>query len=276
MSKISAVINTLNEESNIAMCLEALMWCDEIIVVDMKSEDRTKEIAANYTDKIYEFDKVGYVEPARKVAVEKATGDWILIVDADELVSITLSKELLKIASNDTADIVFIPFKTYILGAWIKHTGWWPEYHPRFFKRGCVEFSDRIHSDFVLKEGIRRFYLHTDVENAIEHFAYRDLSHFIEKLNRYTTVEASHLYETGIRFSYFKMITAGVNEFITRFLRLRGYKDGHRGLFLSLIMMMYRVIVCMKLWEMAENGTTTVSDRYNQMKTSLIKEHNLR
>ena len=94
MAKISAVINTLNEESNIAFCLETLKWCDEIIVVDMQSEDRTVEIAANFTDKIYNFERVGYVEPARKFAVEQATGDWILLIDADELVPKQLADKL--------------------------------------------------------------------------------------------------------------------------------------------------------------------------------------
>src|SRR5674476_460941 len=95
MPKISCVINTFEEAQNIRFCLEALTWCDEIIVVDMFSSDETLKIAKEYTDKIFLFEQKGYVEPARKFAVEQATGDWILIVDADELISAPLKEQIL-------------------------------------------------------------------------------------------------------------------------------------------------------------------------------------
>jgi glycosyltransferase involved in cell wall biosynthesis len=270
---ISAVINTLNEESNIDACLRALQWCDEIIVVDMESDDSTTTIALQYTNKIFSFKRVGCVEPARSFAVSQATGDWILIVDADELIKYSLSEKLVKVASEDQCEVVNIPFKTYIFGEWICHTGWWPEYHPRFFKKGFVDFSDQIHSAFLIKQEARRFHLPPNAENAIEHFAYNDITQFIGKLNRYTTIEASHLYNNKTKFSCYKMFWNGLNEFVIRYLRLKGYKDGFRGLFLSIIMCVYRIISHMKLWEMFENERDNVSERYTRYKNELIDKH---
>jgi glycosyltransferase involved in cell wall biosynthesis len=271
---ISAVINTLNEEANIKHCLNSLKWCDEVIVVDMQSDDATAEIAKGFTNKVFEFERVGYVEPARKFAAEKATSDWVLIVDADELVPPTLASILNDIATKDSADVVYIPFRTYMLGDWIKHTGWWPEYHPRFFKRGCIEFRNEIHSEFIMKKGARKFFLPAKVQNAMEHFAYLDSEHFVSKLNRYTSIEAAHLHADAATFSTFKMFRSGISEFVTRYFKLGGFKDGRRGLFLSLMMVMYRVLIQIKLWEKYENECETISDKYLRLKEELVSKYN--
>jgi len=270
---ISAVINTLNEENNIDACLQALQWCDEIIVVDMESDDNTIAIARQYTNNIFSFNRKGCVEPARRYAVSLASCDWVLIVDADELVPHSLSVKLGNIAKEDLYDLVYIPFKTYIFGEWIRHSGWWPDYHPRFFKRGSVDFSDQIHSQFVIIEEARRYHLPPETENAMEHFAFVDIVQFIEKLNKYTTAEAMHLYETKCSFSCFKMFIGGINEFLRRYFRLKGYKDGYRGLFLSLIMAMYRITSSMKLWEIHENEGANVSYKYRKCKHESINKY---
>ncbi len=88
--KISVLINTFNEERNIKNCLESVSWADEIIIVDMYSDDKTVDIAKNYTDKIYYFERMGYADPARQFALKKATHEWVLIVDADEMVPLEL------------------------------------------------------------------------------------------------------------------------------------------------------------------------------------------
>ena len=98
--KISAVVNTRNEEKNLDACLKSLNFVDEIVVVDMESEDKTKQIAKKYTNKVFNYDNVGYVEPARNFAINKAKGDWILIVDADERVPRSLAVKLMEIAET--------------------------------------------------------------------------------------------------------------------------------------------------------------------------------
>lgn len=274
MPTISAVINTRNEERNIAYCLETLRWCDEIIVVDMESEDKTVDIARQYTDKIYSHKKVLAFDIARKFAVEKAVGDWVLLVDADELVPRPLAERLMAISSADEADAVYMPFKNYLLGEWNRFTGWWPNHHCRYFKKSVMAFSERVHAYQALSDSARRIDLPALEEYAIHHFAYRDSTQFIDKLNRYTSIEASHLYDDRRAFSYFQLFKNGAKEFFDRYIRAKGYKDGPRGLFVSLMMSMYRIMIYVKLWELYEYKEENVSDKYDRLKKQLIQEFN--
>ena len=273
--RISAVINTRNEESNIEACLKTLLWCDEIVIVDMESEDETVPICRRYTDKIFSHEKMLAFDAARKFAVEKATGDWILMIDADELISRVLAGKLKAIALQNTIDIVTIPFKTYMLGAWIRHTGWWPEYHPRFFRRGCLIFSGAIHAYISEAPGVRKLYLPATEENAIAHFAYLDSEHFVTKLNRYTTIEANQMFANGRRFSLLRMIAAGFRGFQVRYLRDRGFLDGFRGFFLSVMMGFYRTLTYIKLWEASRFQDQSVAEVYRELKERIVGDHSL-
>lgn len=270
--KISALINTRNEEVNIKYCLESLRWCDEIIVVDMESDDNTVNIAKKYTDSVFSHEKLVAFDAARKLAVEKSTGDWLLIVDADELVPVTLAQTLTNIALKDLADIAVIPHKTYMLGAWIRHTGWWPEYHPRFFKRQAMRLVGDVHAFMQEDPNARKLILPAEEPLAIQHFAYHDSAHFIEKLNRYTTIEAVQAFEKGKRFSLLRMLGVGFRGFQVRYLSQKGYKDGYRGFFLSLMMGLYRALVYVKLWEHEEKQRGGFLD-YDSVKREIIEEH---
>ena len=273
MATVSAVINTLNESNNIKLCLESLRWCDEIIVVDMYSDDDTVKIASQYTDKIYYHEKMGYVEPARKFAVDKASGDWIVIIDADELIPVELKKQLVSIADKNDIDVVYMPRKNYIVGDWIRYTGWWPDYQPRFFKSGKINFSDNIHSEFEINRDARKLYLSATGQNGIEHFAYLGSEHFLSKLNRYTTIEAKQYYDQGKSFSLFRMLVAGFRGFQVRYINNKGYKDGYRGLFLSLMMGFYRTLNYIKLWEYWQNKDVPVEVTYNMLKEKIVNEY---
>jgi glycosyltransferase involved in cell wall biosynthesis len=188
---ISAVVNTWNEENYIRNCLSTLKWCDEIIVVDMRSTDRTREIAAEFTDQIILHEPMRYVEPARQFAVDQAKGEWILVLDADEMITPELAEVLKKSTQDGGLDILSIPRKNYMFGKWIKTAGWWPGYQIRFFRKGKLSFSDRIHS-FPQTIGKVRI-LPAEERYAIIHFNYTDAANFIERLNRYTSIEAENL-----------------------------------------------------------------------------------
>jgi len=271
MPKISAVINTHNEEQNIRYCLETLQWCDEIIVVDMESEDKTVEIAKEYTDKIFNHPKVLAFDIARKDAVEKATGDWILLIDADEMVPKSLALILKEIASKNQVDIVEISYRHYIMGEWIKHSGWGYTPHPRFFKRGKIVFCETIHNYMKKTDNAITFRVEPQNENCLFHFNYTDSAHFIEKLNRYTSIEACQFYKQQVKFSYCRLIKAAVREFYSRFIKMRGYKDGFRGFALSLMMSFYRVLSYIKLWEKYEYKEEPVKEKYDKIKLELLK-----
>jgi len=264
--KISAVIITRNEEQNIDACLSTVQWCDEIIVVDMESEDRTRELARKYTDKIFTHKKVLAFDIARQYAVEKSTGDWILWIDADELFPVSLKETLLDVARHDKADIVYMPRQNYIMGSWIRHTGWWPDYQTRFFKKGAIIFTEKVHDFLQISKTARKLRLPATEMNSIAHFNYRDSGHIIEKFNRYTDIEAQHLFDSKIRFSLCRMVLSAFRESAVRFIYFQGYKDGYRGFFLSIIMGFYRILIHIKLWERWRNKDKPVQVYYAEMK----------
>lgn len=244
MKKISAVLVVKNEEKNIEKCLSSIKAIvNEIVVVDDESTDSTKELAKKFTDKIFEYKSVGYVEPARNFALSKATGDWILVLDADEEISPVLGKVLRKIAQENVADFVKIPRKNYIFSKWIQHTGWWPDYQIRFFKTGKVKWDDSIHS--VPEAHGKGITLDAVEENAIIHNNYQSVSQFVQKLDSYTSFQSSSLE----RFAQRALFREPEKEFTSRFFSQRGYKDGIHGFALSKLMSFYQLIVLLKVWE---------------------------
>jgi len=147
MARISVVINTLNEEKNLPRAIASIKGlADEIIVVDMQSDDRTKEVAEGLGALVYDHKRTGYVEPARNFAIAKAVGPWVLVLDADEEIPPKLAKKLRVFAQKEGADFYRIPRKNIVFGSWLRHSRWWPDYNIRFFKKGKVTWNEVIHS----------------------------------------------------------------------------------------------------------------------------------
>jgi len=249
MTKISAIINTWNEEENIKRCLESVRRiASEIIVVDMHSKDRTAAIAKKLGAKVFFYKYLSYVEPARNFAISKTTGDWVLILDADEEITPFLAKRLEDLAQNSEEVTYFrLPRKNIIFGKWIKHSRWWPDYNIRFFKKGHVRWSEKIHSvpltrgtgkDFEAKE-----------TNAIIHYHYQSISQYLERLNRYTKIQSRELINSGYRFSWPDIIKKPMGEFLSRFFVGESYKDGLHGLVLALLQAFSELVKYLKVWE---------------------------
>jgi glycosyltransferase involved in cell wall biosynthesis len=272
MIRISAVITARNEEKNIAYCLETLQWCDEIIVIDMESEDKTVEIARKFTERIYSHPKVLAFDIAKKYAVELASGDWILLLDADEMVSVSLAAELKSLSLREDLDIVKIPFRHYILGDIVNYSGWNDTPLPRFFRQGAILFSDKIHDYMHPKSSAKMLRLESVVCNSIRHFSYTDSSHFVDKLNRYTNTEAQHLYDRHVKFSCFALLNATLRQFWWRYISLSGYKDGVRGFLVCLMMTFYQAMCYIKLWEMYEFEHDPVTERYERIRQEVLKQ----
>ncbi|MFZ4615376.1 MAG: glycosyltransferase family 2 protein [Rectinemataceae bacterium] len=256
---ISVLINTRNEEDNLRACLESLGRASQIIVVDMESEDRTVEIAREFTEEIYSHPKLGYADPARAFALSKASCDWVLIVDADEIVTPPLWDELERLAREDLIDVALVPFRTWMFGRRLNGGGWGPgqETHPRFFRRSVNIISDRVHMMFDVPS-TARMYPVSAKGAVIEHFNYYDLFHFIEKLNRYTTIEAMNAFDgkkegfPGFRSALIKAI----KEFTRRFIIKKGYRDGGEGFLLAFLMSAYYLSAWQKEGQMRGHGKT--------------------
>lgn len=247
--KISVVINTLNEEKNIENCLKAVKWADEIVIVDMYSDDKTVEIAKKYTDKIFLHERMNYADPARQFALDKASNEWILVVDADELVPLKLKNKLLKIIENDQADVVYTPHKNYFSGKLIKGVGWGPlqNLHPRLFKKGYFNYKANIHTNFEIKDNARIYYI-KNFEESFIHLAYIDFEHYIEKMNRYTTIESTNIFEGKNERNYlFKLFLLALWRTLKEIILIKWYKDGFRGISIGVLAMNYSLVAYMKL-----------------------------
>jgi len=270
MTTISAVILARNEENNIRYCLETISWCNEIVVVDMDSTDKTAVIAREFTDKVFFHEKILAFDIAKNFGVEKTTGAWILLIDADEMVQRSLANRLQSIAEENTADIVEIPFKHYILGDWVRYTGWGYTPLPRFFRKGKIHFTETIHGYMHNLPDAIVLRLESSEENCIYHFNYTDSAHFVEKLNRYTTIEAHRLYGEKVTFSYRKLICVAIKEFYNRYLAGKGYKEGVRGFSLSVMMAFYRALTYIKLWEKYQIENDPIPERYEKIRQKLL------
>ncbi len=256
--RISVVVNTLNEELRLGYALRSVRdWADEIVVVDMYSDDRTAQVAASFGAKVLLHERLGYADPARTYAVEHSTGDWILILDADELIQEPLSRRLRAIAATDDADAVCIHWRNYLLGAALGHTAWGPhqDRHVRFFRRNAVELRPDVHDYLHVNAWARVLDLGDAPELEMIHFNYLDVTQFVEKMNRYTSIEAAAAVSRGERSSRVGAIRLAARTFVGRYLRRGGYKDGWRGFYLSGLMAAYRFIASAKAEELRRNGT---------------------
>jgi (heptosyl)LPS beta-1,4-glucosyltransferase len=271
---ISVVVHTLNEERNLPFALRSVRpWVDEIIVVDMASDDGTRAVAQRFGARIIAHERVGFVEPSREAGCAHATGDWILVLDADELVPEPLSRTLREIAAADSAEVVRLPRLNYILGGPLAHSGWNParDLQTRFFKRGAVRMSDLVHQSPSTLQGGRVMDLPSTPGGELVHFNYLDSTHFLYKLDRYAAIEAAQAQSRGERPSWKKLLLRGSREGLARYFRHGGWRDGWRGLSLSLLMVTYHVAVYTKHHELNDRlDRSEVERRYREEAERLL------
>ena len=247
--KLSVVINTLNEEKNIERAIKSVSFADEILVCDMNSDDKTAVISKRLGAKIIFHRRVGYVEPARDFAISKAEGEWILIIDADEEIPDSLGDKIKELIYKESVlTHVEIPRKNIIFGKTLKASMWWPDYHTRLFKKGFVDWGNKIHSKPKTQgQGLT---LEAQERWAITHYHYSSISQFLERMDRYSTIQARELRDTGYEFDYRDLVKKPLNEFLSRFFAHRGFDDGLHGLALGLLQAFSFLVVYLKVWEM--------------------------
>ena len=272
--RVSAVVNTYNEEHNISRCLKSVdPYVDEIVVGDMHSVDKTVEMIRKFTDKVWQHEYVGYVEPARNFAISKAEGDWIFLIDADEVLPNTLGEQLRKLTDRSNHAFYRIPRRNFIFGKNLIHSGWWPDYQIRFFKKEAVSWNDEIHSiPFTHGNGTD---LPAKTENALIHYHYDSIAQFLDRMNRYTTQEVRQLRRDGYAFTWKNVLTKPGNEFLTRFFAWEGYKDGFHGLALSCLQALSFLIVELKVWEADRFQEVNLPDflgQFGKLTSQMIKD----
>ena len=245
MSSVSVILITYNEEENIEACLQSVAWADEIIVVDSKSRDRTVEIARRFTPHVISSEWMGY-SSNKNLALEHATCDWVLWIDADERVPEELAREIRELVEANPPENGFeVARKAFFLGRWIKHCGWYPGWVLRLFRRGTARFTDqKVHEGLVL-EGERGRLRH-----ALLHYTDNSLEHYLWKFNRYTSYAAEELAEKGRRAGALTILLRPLHTFVRMYFLKLGFLDGVEGLMLCLLSAGYVAAKYAKLWEL--------------------------
>lgn len=247
---LSVVIITKNEEANIARTLESAQWAEERIVVDSGSTDRTQEIARQQGARVFEEEWKGYAAQ-KNSAIAKASGDWVLSLDADELISTDLAENIRRSTSAGSTPIngYFIARRNFFLGRWIRHGGFYPDRKLRLFRRGTGEFVER-----AVHETMRVTGQTGTLSGDLIHNAYPTLAGYIETMNRYSTLAAEVL--TGERRVRSSLLWFFVNvrlrpvlNFSWNYFFRGGFLDGREGFLLHWYHNVYVSWKYAKAWE---------------------------
>jgi glycosyltransferase involved in cell wall biosynthesis len=219
---ITATIITRNEEERIAGAIASLSCCDEIIVVDSGSTDKTREIAERCGARVFVRDWDGYSKQ-KNFAAEQATHDWILSLDADERVSIELANEIAQwTPANEAARSM--PRRASYFGSWIRHSGWYPDRKIRLYDRRRARWTgDFVHESMKVDGEVRRF------ASDLLHFPYRNWSDHLDRIDRYTALAAESARASGKRGSVLRLILGPPVSFFQAFILRGGFLDGWRG-----------------------------------------------
>jgi glycosyltransferase involved in cell wall biosynthesis len=246
---VTATIITLNESANIEAALQSVAWADEIVVVDAHSTDDTVEKARRFTERVIVRDWPGFVAQ-KNFAASMATHDWIFSLDADERVTPALADEIRALVTAEPACAGYrVPRVSHYLGRWIRSTDWYPDFQLRLYDRRRAQWAGRyVHESVQARGEVGR--LRAD----LEHHPYRDVSHHLQTIDRYTTLAARQMHEDGRRTGPVRIVAHGDAAFLRNYVVRAGFKDGAPGLIVSLLNAFYVALKFVKLWELGKKS----------------------
>lgn len=227
---LSIIIITKNEAASILGCLESVAFADEFIVVDSGSTDNTVALARDFGARVVVTPDWPGFGPQKNRALDLATGDWVLSLDADERVTPALASEIQAVLAAPAAQAYEIARLSDFCGRFIRHSGWWPDYVLRLFKRDVARFTDAaVHERVVLQEQGAPARL----QQHFLHYPYANLDALINKVNRYSSDAAASMHARGKRATVFGALGHGCWTFVRIYLIRRGFLDGRHGLVLA-------------------------------------------
>lgn len=245
--KISAILITKNEEKNISTALNSIIWCDEVIVIDTGSRDKTVQIAQKFGAKVYHFNK-GSFSDWRNFGVKKALGEWLLYVDADEQITSLLRDEISQLVNKsiNQYSAYAIPRKNILLGHEMKWGGWWPDYVLRLIRKSSFKgYEGELHEQPKILGEIG--YL----KNPLIHISHESLDQMVEKTNNWSEIEAKLLFKSGHpKMNIPRFLTAMFREFWYRGILKLCFLDGPIGIIEIIYQVFSRFVTYAKLWEM--------------------------
>lgn len=257
-SDVTVIVITLNEGSNIGGCLASVRRAGEVIVVDCGSSDSTAEVVSSMGRRLVYHPFETYSQQYN-FGLGLADTNYVMWLDADERISPELEIELGQLLASDPS-VVDMPRINYFMGDWVRHSGWFPEYQSRLWRAGEVEFESRqVHARPLVGHMPR-----VKASQLIYHFSYKNVSHWLDKINRYTSLEVNNkqqgiddIYDEWVNYDFrqrFKfrirnMPLRPLSRFVWMFVIKRGFLDGYRGLALALLSAFYEVVAQVKLQE---------------------------
>lgn len=242
---ISTCIISFNEEDRIRDCLESVKWTDEIIVVDSYSTDKTVEICKEYTDKVFLHKWPGYVEQ-KNYALDKASNNWVLCLDADERIPEELANKIYEELNTASGKYngFFFRRHSYYMDRLINHGGWYPDYQLRLFRKDKGHWGGINPHDKVRLRGARKY-----IKKDIIHYPYRSLSDQLKTIDNYSTLFADEMIRKGNKFNILQMFIRPPTRFIETYFWKRGFLDGLPGLVNILIASFYVFLKYLKWYE---------------------------
>jgi glycosyltransferase involved in cell wall biosynthesis len=247
--KISVAIITKNEEEMLVKTLSAVQsLADEIVIVDSLSTDKTKEIALSFGARFFEKEWQGF-SAQKNYLIDQCKGDWILLIDADEVLSEDLIKETKQAISSETHEIYEFLFHSYCYGKLVRYGGWSGFYKIRLFKNGVARFgSERVHEKFIYDQS------HSvgKLKSPLQHYTYLTMDETINKMNSYSTASSMDAFSKGKRSSIIKIIFSPLLMFLKSYLLKGGILDGFRGFVLAIVNAIYHFLKYSKLYLLNE------------------------
>ena len=243
MPKLTVTVITRNESANLAAALDSVTWADEIVVVDSCSTDDTVEIARRYTGRVVVRDWPGY-SSQKNFAAGEASHDWILSIDADERVGSELAAEIRALLREEPPHRGYrVPRVSFYLGRWIRSTDWYPDYQLRLYDRRVSRWAGIVHEGVEVGGTVGR------LRAELQHLPYRDVSHHLQTIDRYTTLAARQMRERGARVGVAGLLLRPAGAFVRNYVLRAGWRDGPVGLVVSLLNSYYVFLKFVKLWE---------------------------
>jgi glycosyltransferase involved in cell wall biosynthesis len=243
---VSAIIVCFNEEERIQDCLESVRWCDEVVVVDSFSTDRTPEICRRYTERFIQRPWSGYREQ-KAYAHSQATKEWVLLVDADERVTAELQKEMLEVLTREAGhyDGYSVPRLVYYLGRWWRRGGWYPDYDVRLFRRDRATWGgSEPHEKIIVDGAVRR------LRHPLHHYSYRNMEDHLARINRFTSISSQDLNKAGGRWRLSDALLRPPGRFFRSYVLKGGFMEGFAGFYVAVTAAVYVFLKYAKLWEL--------------------------
>lgn len=242
---LSVVILTKNEEERIARCLDSVKWADEIIVVDDESVDRTREIVRQYTDKIF-IRKMDIEGKHRNWAYAQAKNNWVLSLDADEIMTPELKEEIERVLKSNPKENGFtIPRRNYIGSYWVRYGGWYPSPQLKLFRKDKFRYEEvGVHPRAFMDDPCGH------LKSYIIHYSYKNLEDFLNKLNNQTTREAQKWFAQNKPMYLRRFVWRSIDRFVRTYIGRKGYKDGFIGFAVAFYAGLYQFMSYLKYREL--------------------------